>query len=146
MTFLSPLCYWVNSSTTGPPCHLRKPKRWMLRSIFVPLSCFFSALTMGFFHNSHISLGDLSQSRGHVAKSLVNRLCFSIFLSEIKLCTEINGLKLVLFVRLTTGMKSVPFSCFAKVDEAAQVRYEGRQRIWLTVLFIRTDQLSRLGR
>ena len=78
------------------------------------VTLFFSAFTLVFFffffHNSYIFLGDLSQSRGDVANSPVNRLCFfSISLSEIKLCTEINGLKLVLFVRLAPGMKSVPF-------------------------------------
>lgn len=65
VTFLSPLCYWVNSSTPGPPCHLRKPKRWMLRSIFVPLSCFFFCPYNGcsFPWFTHFSGGFIPESR-----------------------------------------------------------------------------------
>ena len=43
------------------------------------VTLFFSAFTLVFFfffHNSYIFLGDLSQSRGDVANSPVNRLCF----------------------------------------------------------------------
>lgn len=130
VTFLSPLCYRMNSCTTILPLPLKGTLVVNIAIHIWPLVTFFTSVQFPFFHISRT----LRRFYLRVEeRNLCPQSLFLIFLFRIQTFQRQKLAKHVLFVHLAPqNEKYAIFLLFPRLMR--QRRYEGRWRIWLTAV------------